>query len=44
MSLNFENQQKNFIKSAKILFCFLFTNVYKENMFTIEKEDGRKAS
>ena len=46
---NFQN-----FASIKILFCkilkiheifvlFLFYNVYKENMFTIEIEDGREA-
>ena len=38
---NFENPQNFLIKSAN--FFVLFYNVHKENMFTIEKEDGREA-
>ena len=32
-----------FIKSGKSFVVFLFYNVYKEKMFTIEMEDGREA-
>ena len=43
-SLNFENPQKiSFYKIRDIFLLFLFYNVYKEKMFTIEIEDGREA-
>ena len=38
---NLENPQIFFVKFAN--FLSLFYNVYKDNMFTIEKEDGREA-
>ena len=41
-SINFKNPRNIFTKSAK--FClFLFYNIYKEKMFTIEIEDGRES-
>ena len=39
----FENP-RNFLYKIGEVFCLVFIyNVYKENMFTIEIEDGRKA-
>ena len=39
--LNFENQRIFFFLNPRT-FLFLFYNVYKEKMFTIEIEDGAK--
>ena len=38
---NFENPQ-NFYKICEIFYLFLFYNVYKDKMFTIENDDGRE--
>ena len=40
-SLNFENPQNMFIKSAN--FFYVLQCIKKEKMFTIETEDGREA-
>ena len=41
-NLNHKNPRFFFIKTAKF-FSSLFFDVYNENMFTIEIEDGREA-
>ena len=42
MSLNFENQQSYFHKIHKHFLLFLFYNVHKKKMFTIEIEGVRE--
>ena len=41
-SINFENPRNVFLKIRE-LFIAIFFNVYEEKMFTIAKEDWRKA-
>ena len=42
--LNILKIHEIFFNKIREIFClFLFHNVYKENMFTIEIEDGREA-
>jgi len=40
---HFENHRNFFYKLREIFYLFLFYNVHKENMFTIDMKYGREA-